>query len=140
MSPTCDGTVSDGEEPDHFVRRQLLLSTVFTDYFGVGHVGCRTFFRDGLVGLGLFIARGGKLMKAVCGRLHPRAQWRLIDLRPGPHWTSYGGAARPRRTGDRRVGGQRTQNSTPPPHLRRNERPALRDKWDVRRPDVNPEE
>lgn len=89
LSPTCDRTRSDYEEPDDFVQRQLLLSTALGSYFGVDETDCRTFFRDDRLGLGLFIARGGDLMQALCSRPDPRAPWRLIDLRQGPCWTSY---------------------------------------------------
>ena len=76
-------------EPDDFVQRQLLLSTALCSYFGVSDADCRTFFRDDHLGLGLFVARDGKPMQALCRRPDPRAPWRLISLRPAPRWTSY---------------------------------------------------
>ncbi len=87
--PTCDRTNSHEKEPDDFVPRQLLLSTVLGSYFRVGDSDCRTFFRDDRLGLGLFVVRDGKLMQALCRRADPRAPWRLIGLRAGPGWTSY---------------------------------------------------
>ncbi|MDQ3640344.1 MAG: hypothetical protein M3450_02440 [Actinomycetota bacterium] len=89
VNPTCDQTKSDVMEPDDFVQRQLLLSTALCSYFGVSDADCRTFFRDDHLGLGLFVARDGKPMQALCRRPDRRAPWQLISLRPAPRWTPY---------------------------------------------------
>lgn len=86
---TSELTESDAAEPDDFVRKQLMLGTALQVYFGAREEEVRTLFRNDLVGVGLFVARGQRVMQALCRRSTSTSQWRICHLAPAPHWAPY---------------------------------------------------